>query len=322
MIELIASLCNAFGPPGFETEIRQVILEQLGLGTTGWSDDALGNLYVTESGRSNVKLLVAAAMDEPGFFITSHGPDGQLHFAPIGRLPLQQIHGCLARMKNGIRGMFVRSGEQWLIDIGAKNREEAEQRVPVGTVGAFGMSAQILTEDGRRIIGKALTRSLIAALIEVMQDSNPPTHWVGAFLAQQEPSGRGARVVGEHWQPARIVSLECIDCTSEEGASLQLGGGPVLVMRAAHFCSDPRWSAKVVTLAEKDGIPIQRFAGDLELPMSERLQLSGHGAAVASLAIPVRYLDRSWQMIDLEDVRLLARWLKSICSVNPEEFYR
>lgn len=318
MMELIASLSDAFGPPGLETEVRRTILAHLGLSPGSWSSDALGNLYVTNSPQKEVSLLLAAPIDEPGLFVTSHDDQGRCYFAPIGRLPHDNLHGCLAQLNGNIKGVFVKAGENWVIDIGAKDRTVAEKHVPVGTVGTVAASAHVMTAAQERITGKAMHRALSAVLLSVVKQTGLGEHWVAAFLAQQEPSGRGARVVGEHWRPERLITLELIDSTSEEGAALQVGAGPVLVLRAAHLCSDPHWASEVVAHAEAEHIPLQRFAGDLELPMSERLQVSGQGARLVCLGLPARYTDRVWQMVDLADAEKLARLLIALCRNSTE----
>ena len=84
-VQLLARVCEAPGAPGFETRIRNLVLEEL----EGLADevrvDAIGNVVALKKGKSSEKKTMAAAhMDEIGFIVTHVDKDGFLRFNPLG----------------------------------------------------------------------------------------------------------------------------------------------------------------------------------------------------------------------------------------------
>ena len=84
-VELLARICKEPGAPGFETRIRNVVLEEL----EGLADevrvDAMGNIIALKKGKSaQMKAMAAAHMDEIGFIVTHIDSEGFLRFNPLG----------------------------------------------------------------------------------------------------------------------------------------------------------------------------------------------------------------------------------------------
>ena len=84
-VELLARICKEPGAPGFETRIRNVVLEEL----EGLADevrvDAMGNIIALKKGKSaQMKAMAAAHMDEIGFIVTHIDDNGFIRFNPLG----------------------------------------------------------------------------------------------------------------------------------------------------------------------------------------------------------------------------------------------
>ena len=84
-IKLLSRICKEPGAPGFETRIRNLVLEEL----EGLADevrvDSMGNVVALKKGRSSeMKAMAAAHMDEIGFIVTHIDSDGFLRFNPLG----------------------------------------------------------------------------------------------------------------------------------------------------------------------------------------------------------------------------------------------
>ena len=69
MLTLLEKLCNAFGPSGYEDEVRAIIIDEIKDYATSYRVDAVGNLIVFKKGRKvpSYKRLFSAHMDEVGF---------------------------------------------------------------------------------------------------------------------------------------------------------------------------------------------------------------------------------------------------------------
>ncbi|MEO0230729.1 MAG: M42 family peptidase, partial [candidate division WOR-3 bacterium] len=73
--ELLKTLSNAFGPAGFEEEVKDVILSLVKDMVDEVYEDTSGNLITVKRGTTRKKVMVDAHMDEVGLLISSiQGP--------------------------------------------------------------------------------------------------------------------------------------------------------------------------------------------------------------------------------------------------------
>ena len=72
-IELLEYLCQKFGPTGFENEVADAIIEQLGDDCDKIVKDTFGNVYALVKGSSDDRVMISSHMDEVGFMITEIG---------------------------------------------------------------------------------------------------------------------------------------------------------------------------------------------------------------------------------------------------------
>jgi putative aminopeptidase FrvX len=66
---LFERLTQTPGVPGREEQLRVIAREQLGELTDEVRTDALGNVIGTKKGRDDVRVMLAAHMDEIGFLV-------------------------------------------------------------------------------------------------------------------------------------------------------------------------------------------------------------------------------------------------------------
>ena len=88
---IVRDLCNAFGPSGYEDDVRAYIS---GLITPLVDDlrvDSTGNLIAMRKGRSARKLMLDAHTDEVGIMVRYIDEKGFLRFAKIGGWELELI---------------------------------------------------------------------------------------------------------------------------------------------------------------------------------------------------------------------------------------
>ena len=71
MLELTKRLVEAYGPSGFEDNIRALIEVEVAPFSDEMSVDAMGNLIARKEGDgSGLKVMIAAHMDEIGLMVT------------------------------------------------------------------------------------------------------------------------------------------------------------------------------------------------------------------------------------------------------------
>ena len=68
-LEILRILSDAFGPSGYEEDVRAYISELIRPLVDEISEDAIGNLIAVRRGKSGKKLMVDAHVDEIGIMV-------------------------------------------------------------------------------------------------------------------------------------------------------------------------------------------------------------------------------------------------------------
>ena len=144
--ELLEYLCQKFGPTGFEYEVADAIIEQLGNDCDKIVKDSFGNVYALIKGNSSDRVMISSHMDEVGFMITDIDSDGYIKFANLGGIDPKVLYGkqvILGNEKTKINGVIAAKAihhkrredrfsvtpiKEMYIDIGAKDVDEAIER--------------------------------------------------------------------------------------------------------------------------------------------------------------------------------------------------
>ena len=146
MKDLIKKVTEAFGPSGAEDSVREVIRKEVEPYVDEISVDALGNLIAHKKGTGGKKIILDGHMDEIGLMVTHIDDKGFLRFGNIGGVNPFVALGQRVYFENGTMGVIGSERvddpkdlklEKLFIDIGAKDKEEAEGKVSVGTSCAF-----------------------------------------------------------------------------------------------------------------------------------------------------------------------------------------
>ncbi|HBF35164.1 TPA: peptidase M42, partial [Candidatus Sumerlaeota bacterium] len=110
LFSLLRELSEAFGPAGFEDEIRSIIRCHIERVVDSVEVTPLGNLIARKRG-SNARhtLMMDAHMDEVGFMVTVVEPSGFLRFAPLGGWDARVIpgHRMTIRATDGSKHLAV-----------------------------------------------------------------------------------------------------------------------------------------------------------------------------------------------------------------------
>ena len=108
MKELMEKLTTAFGPSGYEGQIRDLILQTIKDDVDEYRIDALGNLITRKGtlGKNGKRIMVSAHMDEIGLMVTYVDENGFAYVDNIGGVnPLNCISSRVI-FANGTEGMI------------------------------------------------------------------------------------------------------------------------------------------------------------------------------------------------------------------------
>ena len=169
----LQKLCVCPSISGREDNIRGLISEMILPLADEVRVDSLGNLIALKRGTSSEhRLMLCAHMDEIGFLVNFIEDDGSVRLAPIGGINfVASSFSCLVSEK-GIRGVIVPEGktkaedykaDNFYIDIGAKDKKDAEKRVSIGDF--FVMEGGVKRLCGKRIAGRPLDDRIGCAIL-------------------------------------------------------------------------------------------------------------------------------------------------------------
>ena len=311
MLELLKTLCTLNGVSGDEDCVRNYIAQVAKPHATTMKTDALGNLIVFKKGKlaSGNHLMLCAHMDEVGLIVTGADKDGFLKFDFVGGVDRRVTLGkpvVLGEQKvAGIIGMKaihmlskddmkkVPKTENLYLDIGATSKEEALEKVPLGSYGAFVGEA---AEFGNGLFrSKAIDDRLGCAILLTLLQEELPLDVTFAFTAQEEVGTRGAFGAAFSVTPEVALVLEtttAADLPSVDAHRMVCspGKGPVISYMDGGTIYDRGLFEQLRNLAEEHQIPWQTkeyIAGGND---ARTIQRTKAGVRVAALSAAVRYL--------------------------------
>ncbi len=338
MLELVKTLCAMHGVSGWEDEVREAVRERIMPFADEIREDAMGNLMILKKGThpGGHTLMLCAHMDEVGFIVKGFTDEGYLTFARVGGidptlLPGRRVLVGLAKHPGVITTIpkhllskdemqKVTPPDKLLIDIGASSREEAEARVSPGDPCAFWDSPAQMGDGYLR--ARALDDRAGCALLVHLAEKHRPRHdtWF-VFTVQEELGMRGA--FGPSFAIAPTLALVLETTTAADRPDMEPhrqvcrpGAGVVLPVMDNGSIYDPTLRARLIELAEANGIPWQNkelLAGGTD---GAAVQRSRAGVMTAGMAIAVRYLHSPVSVAYEQDIidmyRLLLAFMESM----------
>jgi putative aminopeptidase FrvX len=326
-------LTNAFGAPGFEEEVVDVIKE--------WAGDAY---VIEEDGMHNLRLyppgagadrtvMLEAHLDEVGFMVQAVHPNGTLSFLPLGDWHAQNIPAHKVRIrtqKGDIPGVIATKPPHFMgkeererlvplsdmaIDIGASSRQETMDVYGVGPGDAVVPDARFQINAHGIMLGKAFDCRLgCACVMEVLhklRGHSLPFSLAGAFSAQEEVGARGAKVNAAAVKPAAAIVFEGTpaDDTFRENGMAQgaLGGGPQIRCMDRVTIGHRGLINLARELAEQHHIPCQlavRAGGGTDAGV---IQTGAGAVPTLILGVPVRYAHTHYGFARMDDLRHVIR---------------
>lgn len=309
-MELLKKLTMCGSASGDEKRIAQIIENEIKDYVDEISYDALGNLTAHKKGTGK-KIMLAAHMDEIGIVVTFIDDNGFLRFSNVGGLYIKELLGRRVLFENGAVGVIYTEKEnknvqmsKMYIDIGAANREEAENLVLIGDTAVFEGNFH---EVGDRVISKALDNRVgCYALIEAAKKIKSKNDLYFVFTVQEEVGLRGARTAANAIAPEYALAVDVTDTgdTPEgEKMAVKLGkGAAVKVMDRSVICSSEVRTA-LVQLAKENNIPYQMEIMADGGTDAGVINLSGAGVKTGGISIPTRYVHSPSEMADKKDVK-------------------
>ncbi|MCL2518681.1 MAG: M20/M25/M40 family metallo-hydrolase [Oscillospiraceae bacterium] len=314
-LKLINKLFHAPSIGGREAKIRGIITEIIRPYVDDIKVDNMGNLIAFKKGSSPnaKKLMFGAHMDEIGFMVIFIEDNGYLRVTPVGGINWYATSYTLALFENGIRGVIAIDAKTNVadykpsvayIDIGAKNKKDAEKKVKIGD---FAILDPSLTRLGnRRYAGHPMDDRIgCAVMLEAcmkMKDCVNDTYFV--FTAQEEVGIRGAKPATHAIMPDYSVAFDVTRTGDTIGAApmaVKLGDGAAIKIKDSSVICDVIMVEKLKNLAKENKIKYQLEILETGGTDATAMQMEGSGSIAGAVSIPTRYIHTCYETIDLGD---------------------
>ena len=339
---LLEELSNAPGPSGFEGPVRAVVRRELEPLVDAIETDGLGSLIARLGPEQrHPRVMLTAHMDELGLMVRRLTSEGYVKFQTLGGWLDQALinqrwviltHAGPVPGITGIKSVHVMEPEarkklfergEMFIDIGARDQEDAEQRLGVRPGDPVVPDSRFTTLAGGDLyLGKAWDdRVGVAVMIEVMRalrEGAPIAATTFAVATVQEEVGlRGAETSAYQVAPDVGINLESgvagdyPGITADE-AQERLGGGPSLFLHDSSMLPNLRLRDVVVEVARDLGIAVQFNVLTGYGQDGAAMQRSRGGAPTINIAVPTRYLHSHNGIIARSDVDATIRLVSEL----------
>lgn len=344
-IDLLKSICEIAGAPGFENRIRNLVLEEIKGLVDSVQVDNIGNVIAVKKGTTDKRVMAAAHMDEIGFIVKHIDDKGFVRFHTLGgfdpkTLTSQRviIHGkedVIGVM--GSKPIHVMTPEEknqpakmdsYFIDLG-RSKEEVEKLISIGDPITRDRE---LIEMGDCVNCKSLdNRVSVFILIETLKalkGKTIPYDFYAAFTVQEEVGLRGASVATHTINPDFGFGLDTTIAYDVPNAApheyvTSLGDGVAIKIMDSSAIADHRMVSFLKETADKNKIKWQPeilTAGGTDTAAIQ--QRGKNGAIAGALSIPTRHIHQVIEMSHKEDIQgtidLLAAAISEIGEFNWE----
>ena len=338
--DFLKNLLTTPSVTGFEEPIQKLVRDYTAPIADSIKTDIHGNVIAARNPDAPLRVMLAGHGDQIGLIVNYIDKEGYIYVLTVGGWDIQNLVGVRVKiwtangpvdgvigkkpihlMDDDDRKKVPKIKDLW-IDIGAKDKEEAEKVVSVGDPITVELEYRELRNN---LIAAPATddKAGVWVVMEALRRIDPAKLKVGVFAVstvQEEIGVRGAITssygVDPHIGIATDVTFatDCPTIKKEENGEVKLGGGPVITR-------SPNMTTKLVNalvdVAQRHEIPVQIVAdGKVSGTDARAMQVSRSGMATALISIPNRYMHTPVEVISLDDLDkiadLMARYCESI----------
>ncbi len=349
-LKFLEKLLDAPSPSGYEQPAQRVFREYVTPYCDELTTDVMGNVFarVNGKGKDLPRVMVVGHTDEIGLQIKYVDDKGFLYFAAVGgvdahltpgkRVYIHTTNGPLVGVigKKPIHLMDAKDRETVVklesqyIDIGAKDKKEAQKLVRVGDAVTFDSTFTRL--HGDRVSSRGFDDKagcfVVAEVLRLVKANGKKLNidLYGVSSVQEEIGLRGGTTSSYTVNPDVGICVEVDfatdqpDVDKKHNGEVGLGKGPILT-RGANI--NPHLFELLSSTAKDEKIDIQFTANPRATGTDANvMQISRGGVATALVKIPLRYMHTPIETVSLGDLgnaaKLIVAALERISS--KEEF--
>ena len=336
-------MCETPGVSGREERVRALIEKHIDGLFDEVRSDAMGSLICTRRASSGdaTRVMVAAHMDEIGFYVCHVDEDGFLWVNPAGGFDTRNLFArrvlvcCDGGDYPGVmnptgRPRHISSEEErkkvpeikeFYIDLGMEAAEVAR----TVKIGDFVVLDAPFVEQPMKVVSKALDNR-VACFVAIetaraLAGQDLGCELVVVFTVQEEVGLRGATTAANAVNADIGIGLDTtLSCDTPgipkpERVTRQ-GDGVAIMVQDSSMISDHALVEELCSVAEKNKIAYQRSILPRGGQDGSAIQRSGAGARTAAIVCGTRYIHTITEMTDKRDLEaaigLLTAWVKGL----------
>ena len=321
-MELLKRLTQTDAVSGREESVLKIIENEIKPLGYEVSYDGLGSLIAHKKGNGK-KLMIAAHTDEIGVISNYIDDNGFVKFGAVGGLDVNELLKRRVRFENGVTGIISSLQKdatkteisKLYIDIGAKDKAEAEKMVSVGDTAVF--DGEFVLNEGT-VISKALDDRvgcyILIRAMEKIKSSDNDLYFV--FTSQEEVGCRGGKTASFTVMPDFAIAVDVTDCNdtpdSEKGDVKLFGGAAIKVMDRSVMC-DMHIVNTLRNLADKEKIPYTNEIMTDGGTDAGAIALTAGGVKSGGISVPVRYIHSPSELAAISDINACIDLLCAAC---------
>jgi len=333
-ITFLEQLLSAPSPSGYEQPAQRLFREYVAP-YCQVSSDVLGNVYgfIPGQGKDRPRVMLVGHSDEIGLQVKYIDDKGFIYFAAIGGVDAHLTPGKVIAIHTangplsgviGKRPIHLMDGkdretvvklEAQYIDIGAKDKKEAQKLVRVGDCITFDSGFTRL--QGDRVASRGFDDKagafVVAEVLRLVagEAKKLPVDLYGVSSVQEEVGLRGGTTSSYTVNPDIGICVEVDFATDQpdverkHNGEVALGKGPVLP-RGANI--NHELFELLYATAQKDKIAVQLTAAPRATGTDANvMQISRNGVATALVKLPLRYMHTPVEVLSLADLEAAAK---------------
>jgi endoglucanase len=333
-LAFLEKLLAAPSPSGYEQPAQRLFRDYVAP-YCQVSSDVMGNVYgfIPGQGKDRPKVMLVGHSDEIGLQVKYIDDKGFLYFAAIGGVdahltPGKVVHihtadgplsGVVGKrpihlMDTKDRETVVKLEAQY-IDIGAKDKKEAQKLVRVGDCITF--ASEFTRLQGDRVASRGFDDKagsfVVAEVLRLVaaEKKKLPVDLYGVSSVQEEIGLRGGTTSCYTVNPDIGICVEVDFATDQpdverkHNGEVALGKGPILT-RGANI--NHALFELLYATAQKDKIAVQLTANPRATGTDANvMQISRGGVATALVKVPLRYMHTPVEVVSLGDLEQSAK---------------
>ena len=339
-LDFLKALLEVPSPSGFEQPVQKIWRERMKQYADEISTDVHGNAIAALNPKGKPRVMLAGHCDEIGFMVKYINDEGFVYFAAIGGVdsaivPARRVkiftekgivHGVVGRkaihmLDQEERKKVLDMHKLW-IDIGAKDKKEAQKMVSIGDPIIF--DVDFLPLPNGLAVGRGFDDRVgsfaVGETLRILATKKPKAAVYAVSTVQEELGMRGGRTSAFGIAPDVGIAVDVgnasdyPDADKQKAGEMKLGSGPVIV-RGANI--NPVVGKGLVAAARKAKIPYQMLGAPRATGTDANvIQITRGGVAAGLVSVPNRYMHTPVEMISLDDLdnvsKLLAEYIMGL----------